>query len=255
MIRSAPRLSLLCLAALSGLAISAQAKEIRCEIESDYDMTVNERSVIFTRESGAPKAIVMRQGRLFVDDRWVQTSDDDRQRLIDFERGARTAMPLAHEIGRDAADIAFTALGEVAASISNHPDRTRKSLDKARKAIDQGIARSISANRFNSQDLDKGIERAVGEVMPSVIGDIVGGALTAALTGDADRLERMDGLDKEVEARVAPRAKALEVRAEKLCSQMREMERIDNALAYRLPGGQALNLLEEKPDQRNTTGD
>ncbi len=255
MIRSVPRLSLLCLAMLSGFAASAHAKDVRCEIESDYDMTVNERSVIFTRESGVPKAIVMRQGRLFVDDRWVEVNDDDRQRLLDFERGARTAMPLAHEIGRDAADIAFTALGEVAAGISNNPDRTRKSLDKARKAIDQGIARSISANRFNSQDLDKGIERAVGEVMPSVIGDIVGGAITAALTGDADRLDRMEGLDQQVEARVAPRAKALEARAEKLCAQMRAMERLDNALAYRLPGGQALNLLEEKPDQRHTTGD
>ena len=119
------RHSLLCVA-LSSLAFAAQAKEIRCEIHSDYDMTVNERSVIFTRETGTPKAIVMRQGRLFVDDRWVTLSKEDSERLKDFEQGARKAMPLAHEIGRDAADIAFTALGEVAAGISNHPDKTRR---------------------------------------------------------------------------------------------------------------------------------
>lgn len=244
--------SLLCVA-LSVAAFAVQAKEIRCEIDSDYDMTVNERSVIFTRDSGVPKAVVMRQGRLFVDDAWVTLSSEDSKRLREFEDGARKAMPLAHEIGRDAADIAFTALGEVAAGISNHPDRTRKSLDAARKSIDQSIGRAISANRFNNADLEKGIERAVEDVVPSLVGDIVGGALTAALTGDSARLERMDKLDQEIEARVAPRAKQLEVRAEKLCNQMRAMERLDNALAYRLPNGAALNLLEEKADQSHTT--
>jgi hypothetical protein len=238
---------------LASLALSAQAKEIRCDITSDYDLTVNDRSVIFTRESGTPKAVVMRQGRLFVDDRWVSLSADDSQRLRQFEQGARKAMPLAHEIGRDAADIAFTALGEVAAGISNHPDKTRASLDRARKSIDRSIGRAISANRFNSADLEQGIEQAVAEVMPSVIGDIVVGALTAALTGDTARIERMDNLDKEVEARVAPRAKALEARAEKLCAQMRELDRLDDALAYRLAGGGVLNLLEEKPDQSHTS--
>ncbi|GGD46918.1 DUF2884 family protein [Pseudoxanthomonas indica] len=246
--------SLLCLA-LGALAMNAQAKEIRCDMTSDYDLTVNDRSVIFTRESGVPKAVVMRQGRLFVDDRWVSLSSDDSQRIREFEQGARKAMPLAHEIGRDAADIAFTALGEVAAGISNHPDKTRQSLDRARKAIDRSIGQSISANRFNSADLERGIQTAVEEVMPSVIGDVVGGALTAALTGDTARLERMDKLDQQVEARIQPRAKALEARAEKLCAQMRELDRLDDALAYRLPAGGALNLLEEKPDQSHTSED
>jgi hypothetical protein len=240
---------------LGGLALTAQAREIRCDMTSDYDLTVNDRSVIFTRESGVPKAVVMRQGRLFVDDRWVSLSEADSQRLRDFEQGARKAMPLAHEIGRDAADIAFTALGEVAAGISNHPDKTRQSLDRARKAIDRSIGQSISANRFNSADLEQGIEKAVQEVMPSVIGDVVGGALTAALTGDTARLERMDKLDQQVEARIQPRARALEARAEKLCAQMRELDRLDDALAYRLPGGGALNLLQEKPDQSHTSND
>ena len=117
----------------------------------------------------------------------------------------------------------------------------------------QSIARSISANRFNEADLEQGIERAVADVVPSVIGDIVGGALTAALSGDSARLDRLDNLDQQIEARVQPRAKALEARAEKLCTQMRDMERLDNALAYRLPGGAPLNLLDEKPDQSHTS--
>lgn len=43
---------------------SALAHPAGCDVdvESDYDLALNEHSVILTRDSGAPKAIVMRQG-------------------------------------------------------------------------------------------------------------------------------------------------------------------------------------------------
>ncbi|WP_454828548.1 DUF2884 family protein [Pseudoxanthomonas wuyuanensis] len=235
------------------LAATAQAREISCSIESDYDLTINDRSVIFTRDSGQPKWVVLRQGRLFVDDSWVQLSSQDRTHIAEFERSARAAMPLAQEIGRDAADIAFVALGEVAAGFSSDPDRSRASLDKARKTVDARLASAIRANRFSSKDLGDGIGEAVAEVVPLLIGDIVGGAVSAAFSGDTERLKKMENLDKEIEARVEPRAKALEKRAERLCEALSELDRLDNALAYRLPGGGALDLLENKPDQNDTS--
>ncbi len=229
-------------------AAGAQAKDIRCNIDSDYDLTVDERSVIFTRESGTPKWVVMRQGRLFVDDRWIALDAEDSRNIAAFERNARETMPLAREVARAAADIAFTALGEVAAGFSNQPAETRTKLDAARKKIDAQLARSVSANRFNGDALGEGIGDAIGEVVPMVIGDVVGGAVRAAFSGDAARLRNMENLDQQIEARIAPRAKALEQQAERLCGKLLELERLDNALAYRLPGGAALDLLETKPD-------
>lgn len=235
------------------LAAGAQARDVRCNIKSDYDLTIDERSVIFTRESGQPKWVVMRQGRLFLDDRWVTLSSEDSQRIVGFERNARQAIPLANEIAREAAEIALTALSEVAAGFSNNPADTRATLDKARKTVDTRLARSISANRFSSDDMGEAIGQTVGEVVPLIIGDIVGGAVRATFTGDTARLERMENLDKQIEAQVEPRAKRLEVRAEKLCGHLQELDRLDDALAYRLPGGGRLNLLENKPDQSDTT--
>ena len=231
------------------LAAGVQAKDIRCNVESDYDLTVNDQSVILTRASGTPKWIVIRGDRLFVDDKWVALEPDDRRRIAEFDRGTRKVMPLAREIGRDAADIAFTALGEVAAGFSSDPARTRAKLDDARKKIDQRLARAVSANRFDSSDLGKGIGEAVSEVVPMVIGDIVGGAVRAALSGDTQRLDAMQGLDKQIEARVAPRANALEKRAEQLCGQLKELDALDSALAYRLPGGEALDLMRIVADK------
>ena len=233
----------LVLLAVLPLAATAQSSEISCNIESDYDLSVNDQSVILTRESGTPKWIVIRGERLFVDEWWVTLSRDDHKRIAQFDRGTREILPLAREIGRDAADIAFTALAEVAAGFSNDPADTRAKLDQARNKIDARLSRSVSANRFDSSDLGKGIGEAVSEVVPLVIGDIVGGAVRAAISGDTRRLQAMEGLDQQIEARVEPRARALEKRAQQLCGKMEALDRLDNALAYRLPGGAALDLL------------
>ncbi|MET0583044.1 MAG: DUF2884 family protein [Pseudoxanthomonas sp.] len=235
-------------AVLMSIAVGVHARDISCNVESDYDLTVNDQSVILTRESGTPKWIVIRGERLFIDDEWVGLGSEDRRRIADFYRGTRETLPLAREIGREAASIAFVALGEVAAGFSNDPADTRAKLDQARKKIDARLARSVTANRFDGRDLGEGIGQAVSEVIPLVIGDIVGGAVRAALSGDTRRLEQMEGLDQQIEARIEPRAKALEHRAEQLCAKMEALDALDNALAYRLPDGTALDLLRIKPE-------
>jgi hypothetical protein len=230
--------------ARSGIEINSD-----CDVESPYDFALSERSVIFTRSSGTPSRVLMRQGRLFVDDRWVEVSDADTRRLLDYEREARAAMPLAQKIGREAAQIALTAIGEVAASFSNDPARTRAKLEDARKGIDARMARSITPNHFSGEDLGEGIADAVGDVLPTVIGDIVGGAVHAAF-GDGERLQRLERLDSEIEALIEPRAKALEKDADALCRRMELLDRIDNALDYRLPDGNPLELLEVERNAR-----
>lgn len=214
----------------------------KCEVDSDYHLTLNERSLILTRDSGTPKAIVMRQGRLFVDDAWVTLSAADSRRIADYERGARQAMADAQRIGRDAADIALTALGEVAMGFSRRPDETRADVAKARARVDAQLVQSISPTRFSSHDLGEGIGKAVADVMPDLIGDIVGGAIGATFSGDTQRLERIKNLDAEIDAKVRPRSKALEARGDELCLRMQSLDRIDDALEYRI-GGQPLNLL------------
>lgn len=238
--------------ALLALAGGATAKDVRCDVDSDYDLSITPRSVILTRETGTPKAVVMRQGRLFVDDQWVSLSADDSKRITEYEKKVRATMPLAAQIGRDAADIAFTALGEVATGLSAHPDDTRAHLAKARTEIDKRLARSVTANRFNGNDLGEGIAQAISQVLPMVIGDIVGGAVSAAFSGDAARLERLNNVDQEIERRVEPRAKQLERRAETLCRSMESLDAIDEALAYRLPDGGRLDLLDAKLEIRET---
>lgn len=227
---------------VAGGAAAAGGIDVNCDVSSDYDFALTDKSVILTRKGAAPKTVLMRQGRLFIDDHWVEVSDADRGRLVDYEREARAAMPLAARIARDAATIAFTALGEVAKGFSRDPAATEAKLQQARADLDRRLARSVSATHFNSTELGKGIGEAVSDVVPRVVGDIVGGALRAAFTGDTAQLEQLDNLDARIEAVVEPRARALERNAETLCRTMQSLDRIDDALEYR-HAGKPLQLL------------
>lgn len=241
-------------AALLVVAGNAAAAEISCDVESDYELHVTPRSVVLTRDQGTPQAVLMREGRLFVDGKWVALGAADARRIAQYERETRAVLPLARQIGHDAAGIAFTVLGEVAAGFSSDPASTRARLAKARTRLDARLARSISANHFNSDHLGEGIGRTVAELLPSLVGDIVGGAVRAALSGDSARLQRMENMDQDIESRVQPRAKALERRAEALCQHMQALDAIDDALEYRLPDGRPLDLLDARartPDAKS----
>ncbi|WP_345294238.1 DUF2884 family protein [Luteimonas vadosa] len=215
-----------------------------CRIDSDYRFHLTERSVIFTRDRAEPRRVLMRQGRLFVDDRWVHLSPADSRRVHEYERQARAAMPLAQRIGRDAARIAFTSLGEVAAGLSPDPERTRARLAAARARLEARLAHSVTATRFDGAELGNGIADAIREVLPSLVGDVVGGAVRAAFAGDARRLQELEDLDRDIERRIAPQTRDLERNARRLCRRMEALDRLDDTLEYRLPDGASLDLLQ-----------
>jgi hypothetical protein len=223
--------------------------DVHCDIDSPYDVTANERSLIMTRATGTPRAIVMRQGRLFVDDEWVELGAADRDRIARFEQGMRASMPLAQALGAEAVDIAFAALGEVAAGFSSDPKSTQATLDRARRDLDARLSRSVSAHRFDDEALGDAMGEAVKDIMPTLIGDIVGGALASAFGGDTRRLRRMENLDAQIEASIEPRARALEARAQELCRRMEALDRIDDELEYRHQG-HALELIEARVVER-----
>jgi len=235
---------------LLATAASAQATEVNCNVESNYDLTIDQRSVILTRQTGTPRWVVIRGERLFVDDAWVTLGAADRKRLAQFDRGAREMAPQVSQIGREAADIAFIALGEVAAGLSDDPAQTRQRLDQARRKIDARMARTVSTTRFSSEALGDDIGEVVAEVVPTLVGDIVGGAVRAAMSGDTARLQALEGLDAKIEAQVEPKAKALAQRAEALCTRMLQLDALEDALDYRLADGQPLDLMKVSREKR-----
>ncbi|MEG8128400.1 YggN family protein [Xanthomonas hortorum pv. gardneri] len=219
------------LAGMFGVVDAAAAEDLHCEVSSDYDLTLNSRSLILIRESGTPQRLVMRQGALFVDDRWVALSADDRARLIQFERQTRDVVPLAQEVGREAADIAVTALGEVAAGFSRTPEATRTQMANVREKIDTRLKQSFSKSQLTTIDIDDDIGAMGAERLPQRCGDVVAGAVQSARTGNDVQLRSLDGVEARIERLIEPQARALRPRAQQLCGRVEARDGWDNAQA------------------------
>lgn len=245
-----PRMLIAMLALAAAGSASAAEIDVNCRVDSPYSLGVTERSVIYTRDAraaGTPRRVVIRDGRLFVDDAWVQLDAEDSRRIADYEREVRAMLPEFQRVAGQASDIAFTTLQDVADAMSSHPERSRRTLEAARKRLDAALAVSINAQRFDSDAIGEEIEKAIGDVVPDLTGDLVGGVLRAVFTGDDARLQRIDRMGDLIDAKVEARARSLERDAQALCTRMEGLDRIENGLHYRGADGKPLELLRVDP--------
>lgn len=228
------------------LASSGAVARESCDVSSDYDLTMSPAAISFQRTDGAPVKIVLQSGTLSVDGHAVALSTGDRQRVAEVEVQFRQLLPQVQAIALDAVDLVFVALGEVARNLSNHPQETIDKLRVARTRILAELQRTPDTF-FNREENHDAVGYAIAEFVPSFVGDIVSGALTAAFSGDEQRANALEAranrLEKDIQAKVETRAKALEARADALCPQVRRIDAIENKIEYRLPNGSRLELL------------
>ena len=216
---------------------AATAKDLQCDVDSDYDLNVTDKSVILTRDTGTPKAIVMRDGRLFIDNAWVNLSKADSKRIAQYE----TRDPRGAAAGR-----------------ADRPRRRRDRLHRAGRSRHrlQQRSRATRAGWPRPGPTSTAPGRAVSA--PIISTATISAKASArrrrtAAAGDRRHRRRRDARPRSAATRRAssawttwtrkssaasqPRANALESRAEALCQHMQALDEIDDALDYRLPDG------------------
>lgn len=221
-----------------------------CDIGSAWSVQSYRSAWLFTREDGPVRELAIGGGRLFVDGKEVQLVAADHERIARLEDEFRSLAPELRRIGREAVDIAFTALVEVARGLSSTPDKTIAELQRGRVRSLAEIDRQ-PMGVFNGDAVDQIIEPILTQFVPDIVGGAVSTALKAAFSGDAQRQEfqsKMDRMERELDTRVDARAKALEPLAEAMCRRLERMDALDDALEARLPGGEPLALLRVDPE-------
>lgn len=113
-----------------------------------------------------------------------------------------------------------------------------------RDKVDLRLKQSFGKSQLTPVDIDDEIGTLVAEMLPQLIGDVVASTVQAAMTGNGTQLRSLDGLEQRIERLVEPQARALRPRAQQLCTRMEALDALDNALAYRLPSGAPLQLLQ-----------
>lgn len=246
-------LSLALAASLAGVAPArAHDRErhidLSCSFDSGYDVKLTAQALHFARKSATPHEIEMHHGVLRVDGKEMAMSEADHARIAEFEAKVRSLVPQVKAIARDAADIAYTAVGEVANAFANDKGELRGKLDRMRSEVRARIDASFDSQPWNEKEFDSLVESTVSEMVPVLVGEVTSMAVKAALSGDEsvanDIEKRANRLEAEIERRVETQSRQIEARAEALCPQLVELSQLEASLDLRLPDGSRLDLLD-----------
>lgn len=225
-----------------------------CNVDSDYDLHIDADALTFTRDSGSPQRVVMRDGTLAIDGVAQDLTAADAMRIATYERDIRAMVPEVKAIAVQAVGIATDAVLQVATAFAgNNADAARLArIDALGTALVQRIEASVDTADWRDAQFDAAIAEVTAELVPMIVGDIAAVAVTAALSGDEDALAQVEArtasLEHEVEARVEKRAGDIERRADRLCPRVLALDDIESALDLRLADGGRLDLVRRKAD-------
>ncbi len=232
----------------SGLAqahTSVEGTRIGCDIHSKYSLSTYRSAFVFDQRGDTPGRIAIGGGRMFIDGREAALSASDHDRVAQIESQLRILLPKVHRVTSEAIDIAFTALTEVARGLSSDPDATIANLESAhRRARSQINDKPLAV--FNDNALSGVITPIITEFVPDIVGGALSMGLKMAFAGEEKSKAyeaRMRRMEHELDEKVDARAKALEPLAESMCENLKEIDKIDDALEFRLPDGRRLELL------------
>jgi len=251
-----PALTVLALATLFASAQASAHLNVnghQCDVGSDWNVRMQRRAFIFSRDSHQPAEIGIGGGRLFIDGREQKLSEADHARLSRFEREMTETLPVLHDIVVEAVDIAFSALTEVARGLASDPKQAVADLQSARVRV-RAEMQDKPLLAFDGNAIGKVIEPVIAEFVPQIVGGAVSNALGAAFGGEkkANEFEqRMARMEQQIDRNVDARAKALEPKADELCGRLKSIDSIDDELEYRLPDGGRLDLLRVGPRDKD----
>jgi len=236
-----------------GLTFAAQARSHSidsCGLDSDYDVTIDKSGLSFRHSGGTPVSIVMNKGQLIVDGRALALSDTDRARVAEYEATVRALVPQAKAIARDAIDIAYVAVSEVAAAFSGTAGspNTRQRLGVLRDEFKLRIDDTFEKRPWNEEEFDSLVEKAMTDLLPVILTEVAGTAIAIALSGDearaADLEARAAKIEHDIERRIDTQTAQLASRVAALCPMVARLDSLENSLELRLDGGARLNLLD-----------
>lgn len=219
--------------------------KVSCDARSDYQVSMSGQAFVFENTEGRNTRLVLGGGQLFINGKQVSLSAADQKRIDGFESELRLLVPESRKVVTEAVSIAFDALTAVSVALSGDAGKTGD-YDKVRAKALAAANDPARLPIFNDQSMRGIVDPIVTEFVPDIMGSALGFAMKAMFAGEekAAAMEaRMDAMDKDLDARIDARGKALEPLADGMCKRIQRMDAFDNALEVRLPNGKPIEFL------------
>lgn len=226
--------------AILGMSCVAQAESNECRFSTDFDIDINDTSVVFEKEAG--DKIEFKGKELLINGESIKLTPAQTDASLSLQDGARSMVPKIAKIAVEGAELGIKASTMVLGALFGNDPDMHKDLIKPIEKISETVQKNISKTKMNTAELEKVFEEAFDEEFEQMIetaaskysGKIVGNVLSAVFSGDSEELKdfefRMENLERDIEKYVEANAKDLEKQAESLCTEIAVLEKFDTLL-------------------------
>ncbi len=225
------------------LADSSQSfSNEQCSYSVDYDVKIDDQTIKLTHPK--KKNITFIKGGLLIDGNSVELTSDQEVASNNLQARTRALVPKVADIAIEGADLGIKAATMVITALGGATSAEQKDMLEPLNKISQKIRDNVNHKTFNNKtlsdsfdkEIEEEIERFVAKAIRKFSGRMIGELMGAIFSGDKESEEmkdfefRMENLEHDIETYVENNAKALEIKAEALCGDLKQMAEIDLVL-------------------------
>ena len=253
---------------LSLCTFSALAANNQCALQFKDDLIISHNTVQLQRGQ-QPLWKIDPRGNLWLDNKAVRTDASTQQALTDYQAGLRSQSRATVVLVADALALANDAVGSAIASLGVNQQPLTSTANQAIAGLKSHIDRLVVSNGdeiriYGSQvnQPDGGLERELEQAIEQTIAQLTGavmmnvGAAMMQANGPADQRmaqvgQKMAQFGSQMKQQMQQKGKALEQRGQAICSELQQLDRLEQQIQQAIPAMQSYDLIDtSKPGKQ-----
>lgn len=247
----------------SSLAMNANAGVVHdnCSLQFKDDLVIAANDVRLQRANQDLWRIDA-SGQLWLEGKKVNTNASTTQTLKDYQDGLRTQSHAVVGLVADAMQMAATAVDKVVQALGGENPQLQASVDQAigtlKQHVDTIVVQKggdirINGSKINNADgkFEQEFEQAVEQSMMKLTGALMMSMGQSMSEGNGDFEtkmaafgEKMEKFGNDLEAEMKEKGDGLEARGEQICTQLRELDVIEQQIQAQVPAMKAYDLID-----------
>lgn len=243
--------------------------ELKCDVDLNFGIVVNERQIRIIDESRTLYQI-NDANQLIVKGNWLELAPEQQEKLQVLANGIHYVVPKMIILATEGVELAVGTVEHVYVGLvgADHKsyDKLQSSLQRVQRRIKEKFVHAGSnfyIGPGSLENVDDLVDRELEEQLEQAINTSVGGVLSAigGLTSGGDEeterqiqdlSERIEVMGQEIERQVGPQADSLRMKARWFCNKMHHLDSVEEKLRESIPELQAYNVILTESDKAHS---
>lgn len=237
---------------------SVQA-ELKCDLDLQYGLIVNENQIRVIRDS---RALYQINGndQLIVQGNWIHLNPEQQVHLRNLSEGLHYVVPKMTLLATEGVELAIQTVDQVYIGLVGKEHKSYKKLQNALKRVHKKVKKKFGRSYDyyfmgpgDLENVDNLMDAELEEELELAIDTSLGGILSAigSLTkGDLNQelqieelSQRLEQVGEQIERQVAPKADSLRQKAHWFCKKMTKLDIAEEALRASVPELKPFNVI------------